>query len=58
MRLWEAIGPFFALVSGQPLLPAELLPDEWPFGEGLRLFGELSVLLAPAAIAYTFDGRD
>jgi phenylacetic acid degradation operon negative regulatory protein len=50
--LWEAIGPFFEAFSGQPPLPRELLPQDWPIEEARRAFQELAVAAAPAARSY------
>jgi phenylacetic acid degradation operon negative regulatory protein len=50
--LWEAIGPFFEAFSGQPPLPLELLPPDWPMAEARRAFQDLAAIAAPAAWSY------
>ncbi|MHB1475359.1 MAG: PaaX family transcriptional regulator C-terminal domain-containing protein [Dermatophilaceae bacterium] len=50
--LWEAIGPFFEALSGQPLLPRELLPQDWAMVGARGAFQELAVVAATAARSY------
>ena len=56
VELWLAIGPFFELLSERPLLPAELLPADWPLEGARAAFVRLALAVATEARAYV-DGR-
>jgi DNA-binding transcriptional regulator PaaX len=47
--LWASIGPFFAVISASPPLPAALLPEDWPMDAARRAFFRLAVSVAGSA---------
>ena len=47
--LWASIGPFFAIISANPPLPAELLPAGWPMEAARGSFFRLAMAVAGQA---------
>jgi phenylacetic acid degradation operon negative regulatory protein len=50
--LWQAIGPFFELLSARPPLPSALLPRDWPLDDAREAFVRLAMSAAPVARSY------
>ncbi len=48
----EAMQPVFEAIARDPLLPRELLPDEWPAPALRKAFKSTLDVLGPAAVAY------
>jgi len=53
--LWRSIGPFFALISASPPLPAALLPADWPLDAARKAFLRLAIAAALPAREFVAD---
>jgi phenylacetic acid degradation operon negative regulatory protein len=54
-QLWQAIGPFFEILSEGRPLPPELLPDDWPLPEAHAAFLRIAAVLGPRARTHLED---
>jgi phenylacetic acid degradation operon negative regulatory protein len=50
--MWEAMTPISATAIGDPMLPAELLPAEWPSSEIGSAFEAVGMVLGPGLTAH------
>jgi len=50
--MWEAMMPVSATAIGDPMLPRELLPAEWPASEIRMAFEDVGIVVGPGLMAY------